>query len=443
MYKLSGPLTAQLELTEACNCLCRHCYNYWRYTQTGKILSKDDGSVSDEQLRQILQILIDNGVFKVTFTGGEPFLRRMALTRLVEQAKSSGLHVGINSNAVLISDKDVEMIIGNRVDSVLVSLISGKEETHNLITGVNSYKRTVDGIKRLIDGGVNVTVNMVVSQPNFATLEETVEFVASIGVKSFAATPVLACPFASSHLDMRLTSEQIRHVVAVLFEAKNRGMEVDILEPIAHCLFSMEELAKYGQLLQHRYCCAGITDMAISPTGDTRPCVLSHQISGNLLVDGWKKCWEEMGLWRTPEILPDICQTCNVVDYCGGGCRVSALSQSGSLNSPDPNVTQPITDTSYLYRKEDVDHVIPQVSDDQRYSMAKGIRRRSEEFGGVLFLDNSFTFLSKEGYHLFESIKDTDSFSLADLVMRGIARDTAAGFISYFLARKLVNTQEA
>jgi radical SAM protein with 4Fe4S-binding SPASM domain len=443
MNKLSGPLTAQLELTEACNCLCKHCYNYWRYTQTGKILSKDDGSVSDAQLQQILRVLIDNGVFKVTFTGGEPFLRRVALTNLVEQAKKSGLHVGINSNAVLIGDKDVEMITYNKVDSVLVSLISGKEATHNLITGVNSYKRTVDGIKRLVDGGVNVTVNMVVSQPNFATLEETVEFVTSIGVKSFAATPVLACPFANSHLDMRLTSEQIKHVVSVLFEAKKLGINVDILEPIAHCLFSQEELDRYGQLLQHRYCCAGITDMAVSPTGDTRPCVLSHQISGNLLVDGWKKCWEEMGLWRTPDILPAICQTCNVVDYCGGGCRVSALSQSGSLNSPDPNVTQPIVDTNYLFRKGSGECVAREVDDSQKYTTAQNIRRRSEEFGGVLFLDNSFTFLSEEGYHLFEDIVNTDSFSLADLVSQSVTREAAVGFVSYLLNKGLAIAKEA
>jgi MoaA/NifB/PqqE/SkfB family radical SAM enzyme len=89
MYRLKSPLRVNFELTEARNNACVHCYNFWRYQQTGERASHDDHSRSLKHFERMLDILIEQEVRTVTFTGGEPFLRKDVLFPLVARAKQA------------------------------------------------------------------------------------------------------------------------------------------------------------------------------------------------------------------------------------------------------------------------------------------------------------------------------------------------------------------
>lgn len=56
---------AFVQLTNKCNLRCKHCY------ASGSILN--NGALDLEGLKQFLKILINNGVSKIDFTGGEIF----------------------------------------------------------------------------------------------------------------------------------------------------------------------------------------------------------------------------------------------------------------------------------------------------------------------------------------------------------------------------------
>lgn len=101
MYRLKSPLTVQIELTEACNNACYHCYNYWRYIETGKKLSVDSHENTLYHFEVLLDHLIRNEVMTVSFTGGEPFLRRDILFYLIRKAKQGGMKAGVNTNGAL------------------------------------------------------------------------------------------------------------------------------------------------------------------------------------------------------------------------------------------------------------------------------------------------------------------------------------------------------
>src|SRR3989339_1793124 len=101
--KLSAPVDVQIELTQACNWRCRHCYNYWRSTETatepGRHLSCDD-------IFRNVQELTTNQVPSITITGGEPFSRRREVFMLLEMAERTGIHASINTNLSFVRKED-------------------------------------------------------------------------------------------------------------------------------------------------------------------------------------------------------------------------------------------------------------------------------------------------------------------------------------------------
>jgi MoaA/NifB/PqqE/SkfB family radical SAM enzyme len=78
-------------LTYQCTCECDHCFVWGSPRQTG--------TLTYEQIENILQQAKDAGVKSVYFEGGEPFLYYAILAKAVHRAADMGFDVGIVSNA--------------------------------------------------------------------------------------------------------------------------------------------------------------------------------------------------------------------------------------------------------------------------------------------------------------------------------------------------------
>jgi len=61
--EIKSPLTAQLELTYACNNNCIYCYNPWRNGE-----SKKHDELPLEKFRRIIEKLGDADLFELVFT---------------------------------------------------------------------------------------------------------------------------------------------------------------------------------------------------------------------------------------------------------------------------------------------------------------------------------------------------------------------------------------
>lgn len=408
MYRLKSPLSAQLELTDACNNACLHCYNYWRYLDTGQRISSDSHQRTLEHFQKLLSYLIDNEVRTVTFTGGEPFLRRDILFDLVATATAAGVKAGINTNGALITGDDILRLQDVGVDFLLVSLLCDDPVIHDRIANAHSYTLTARAIANLVEAGLSASANMVVSTYNWSRVRQTAMYAKRLGLDEFSATPVLPCPLAVSHLDLVLTPEQVKTVLDDLLWVQEQGMMVNVLEPFAHCMFSHEERVRFVQFLSYRSCAAGISDMVISPDGDVRPCILATQIYGNLLTDGWEKCWGSLASWCSSDLLSRDCLDCIEVDECGGGCRVAALAKSGSINGKDPYMVQPLTDLVEILPENDE---LPEIHPETVVVFPPTALVRSEAFGCVLFRDRSFMFFDHDGAEFVQYLKARQTFT--------------------------------
>jgi radical SAM protein with 4Fe4S-binding SPASM domain len=156
----------------------------------------------------------------------------------------------------------------------------------------------------------------------------------------------------------------------------------------------------------------GITEAAIAPEGDVRPCIHTDRVAGNILTDGWNRCWKALETWTSSDILPSDCLGCEAVDHCGGGCRMAALDKYGDICAKDPYMAEPLVESGQLVKSK-TDHPIP--DDDDRIVKSSGFVLRKEAFGGAVFAYKRYMFLKPEPFAFLQEISTRESFSISDL----------------------------
>jgi molybdenum cofactor biosynthesis enzyme MoaA/predicted dehydrogenase len=118
------------------------------------------------------------GIQYLSFSGGEPTLSK-DLPSFVSVAKRCGIReIEIVTNAVLLdSPKRVAALREAGLTNAFVSLHAHEERVSQLLTQkVGDWERTVRGIGLLVEAGVEVTVNHVVSDRNYRLLPRFMEF---------------------------------------------------------------------------------------------------------------------------------------------------------------------------------------------------------------------------------------------------------------------------
>ena len=333
---LSLPLTAQLEITDYCNHRCVHCYNL-----DSEVQNRPSRKVSDETVLSCAQKLIDNQIFSVIVTGGEPLIKKELTKKVILLLKANHTKVALNTNLTLADDDFIQFLKEQKV-GVLSSCPSGEVSSFVKLVGIDNYKLFESKIKKLVDAGVRFTVNMVVTKDNLHEVRLTAEKMKAIGCKSFAATP-MGLNVEYPRLDLLLSVADVRRVIAdLLWIEENLKMRVDILEALPKCVFP-EDVLKGKHSFLNRKCQAGRTVIAVSCNGYVRPCAHNPYSYGNLLVEDLRDIWQQMSEWRSAKYVPEECKDCSWLNRCNGGCRTSAKVYNGDWDKKDMWYTGTLT----------------------------------------------------------------------------------------------------
>ncbi|HOS88835.1 MAG TPA: radical SAM protein [bacterium] len=335
MYtRLSAPLDVQWELTPWCTYNCVHCYNYWRRGKRPKrILTEDQLAVH----RKTATELLDNKVFHVTLTGGEPLGVIEQVLPELRQLASAGVHMSINTNLALMTPKMGRLLKELGIRSILTSLISANEQINDEVAQQEgAFKRTMAGIKLAVSLGFRVSVNMVVSQKNFGTIYDTGKLAYLLGATVFCATKVSKPSNCDDFIGFPLNREQLRSMFHELIRIREDfGVEVASLEHYPACVFPNSETRT---MFGNRNCSAAKTSCTIGFDGNIRPCSHAPMSYGNVAEDGLSTAWVEMDSWRDDSLVPAICKlSCGEYpDKCGGGCRIESLNAQKGVSGDDP-----------------------------------------------------------------------------------------------------------
>src|ERR1700677_5379230 len=135
--KLNIPMSVQLDLTYRCNERCVHCY-----------LDHDDhGEMTTVEIKHLLREMSEAGVFILTFSGGEIFLRK-DFFEILEYARALTFCIKLKTNAVLIREAQAARLRDLGVESIQISIYSHRPEVHDAITKIpGSLRHSINAIR--------------------------------------------------------------------------------------------------------------------------------------------------------------------------------------------------------------------------------------------------------------------------------------------------------
>lgn len=387
---LSLPLTAQLEITDVCNHRCIHCYNL-----DSAVEKRPMRKVSDEIVQACAQKLIDNQIFSVIVTGGEPLLKKELTKKVIRLLKENKMRVSLNTNLTLADDDFIQFLKGQKV-GVLTSCPSENADPFSKLVGTDNYSVFETNIRKLVTAGVHFTVNMVVTKENLHEIRATAEKMHELGCRSFAATP-MGLNVEYPRLDLLLSVEEVRKVIAdLLWIEQHLKMKVDILEALPKCVFP-ENVLEGKHAFLNRKCQAGRTVIAVSCNGDVRPCAHNPFSYGNLLKEDLRDIWQKMSDWRSLQYVPEECIDCTWLNRCNGGCRTSAKVYNGDWNQKDMWCTGKLT------TPPSKDNLEIDLKPDTRLQFSTEIRARKEDDEAYVIYnaDDDVFFMINQPYYDF------------------------------------------
>ncbi len=175
--------SAHWSITGACNLKCRHCFMSAPHAR--------HGAPSHEQILNIADQLAECGVFKVGLTGGEPLIREDFLDIVSALTERQIAVTTLYTNGWLVDEQLLDALEA-RGQRPSFQLSYDGVGMHDFLRGVpGAEARTIRALELLQARGIPVSVSMCVHRKNAHTLRDSVRLLASLGVGSLKAGPMM------------------------------------------------------------------------------------------------------------------------------------------------------------------------------------------------------------------------------------------------------------
>jgi MoaA/NifB/PqqE/SkfB family radical SAM enzyme len=120
----------------------------------------------------------DLGCSIISFTGGEPLLRK-DIEQLIKFSKNNiGLFTGLVTNGILL-DKKIEKI-SRYTDALAVSFDVNNKQIFNRTRGSKSYELVKNNIKKAKKLGIEIDLLSVITNESYKFLDDTIDFAKSL-----------------------------------------------------------------------------------------------------------------------------------------------------------------------------------------------------------------------------------------------------------------------
>ncbi|MDH5713100.1 MAG: radical SAM protein [Candidatus Bathyarchaeota archaeon] len=360
-----APITIVWNFTNRCNLNCLHCHQ-----DSSPASSRSELTTS--QVFKVTDNMSDAGVAILTFSGGEPLLRR-DLYDAIERANDNGMLCTIASNGTLITPKVAKKLAKVGIKRVEIGLDGARAETHDFLRNKpGSFEATIEGIKNCATVGFDeLATTMTLHSKNINELEETMDLAEKLGATRFYLNRLIPAGrgIEACYLDVT-PREKIKALEALynkFYKSVTEGLGMQCYargmtyyarlgyERSKGKVFTVSEaLSGYEKMFQEKFglevskivrklstgfggCSVGLTYAGLTASGDLLPCVPAPIKLGNLLEQSLEEIWiqnELLNYIRNRKELKGSCKICAYGDLCGG-CRYTAYITNGDWLGPD------------------------------------------------------------------------------------------------------------
>lgn len=326
-----------IEVTQACNHACVHCYNYWREDRRPV---NAPGALSREEIRHLVRDICSGSKLKsVAFSGGEPTLRE-DLGGIAADMMALELGVLIVSNgSQLTKARAATFPSGTGFE---FTLFSAQAEVHDRIAGrVGAFERVIEAAIAVQRRQCRLAMACVLSRLNLEGLEETLELALALGAEGILFNRINLAASTVAHAAALVPSaEELAGALAVADGVAGRfGAAVSIAVPIPPCVVDPSPYTH----LHFGWCPRGGTGAyyTIGYNGLVRPCNHASVVLGDVRQQSFERIVLSQPAKAFWAGLPTECQTCThpLRDLCRGGCPASSHECFGTPNRRDPFVS--------------------------------------------------------------------------------------------------------
>jgi MoaA/NifB/PqqE/SkfB family radical SAM enzyme len=325
-----------VEVTQACNNNCLHCYNYWYPSKAPEggqpILTRA------EILRLVKKVRRDAPLSAVALSGGEPFTR-VDLPEIVSDLTNSGLKVITITNGTLITEARLKRMPEGSVFEV--TLFSASRAIHDLLAGRKAFDQVLAGLTLLGRHKHKFVLACVLTRLNAQDVTQTIELGLALGATGVMLNRVNLSRHVLARAGQLVPSAAaLRDALDAADKAAAKyGITIALSVPVPPCVAEPKDFPH----LHFGWCPRGSRDSyyTIGCTGLVRPCNHSSVTLGDLRTRSFAEIVgseKARSFWKP---IPQECVECThpLKASCCGGCPAAADECLGTRTRIDPFVT--------------------------------------------------------------------------------------------------------
>jgi radical SAM protein with 4Fe4S-binding SPASM domain len=309
--KKNIPLSVLVELTYRCNLNCYYCYQ------------KNISPAKELSLRQwsrVLRGLSECGTFYLTFSGGEPLLRRDFI-KIIEVSRTYDFAVSVITNGTLLAPPLIRSLASLGVMDIGISFHAASATLHDRLSGAaGSFDKAYDALCGCAEAGIKALIKHSVSKRNFGEFRKLRKMADDIGVLFECDCFVL--PQAAGRASP-CSLEQ--------------GQYLSFLKAIKAVPSPCPTKSDIAAQLN---CDAGRSVAGIRPDGEVVPCVLLDIPFGSLTSSSFGTIWHSSKALRfrkQEKTLSAECRQCVDRRYCSR-CHGMARLESSDFRGKSPSL---------------------------------------------------------------------------------------------------------